>query len=111
MTRMPPEDSRKASGPPTLPNPWSTARAPTKLMSSSVKAALMQASTPEAVAPEWLRVPPIDRGLPVTAPGAAPPPHIMDKVSMSQAMTRPSVLTSGAGTSRSGPRMGEISVA
>ena len=60
------------------------------------------------MAPEWFRVPPIDSGLPVTEPGSMRPCTI-DSVSISQAMTRPSVLTSGAGMSFSGPRMGLIS--
>src|SRR4029077_11866682 len=65
-------------------------------------------TTPLAVAPAWARVPPNDRGLPVTEEGSACP-RIIDSVSMSHAITRPSVLTSGAGTSRSGPSSGEIS--
>ena len=108
ITRIPAELSRKASGPPTLPKPWMTARLPTKGRSSSTKAARAHRSTPVAVAPAWPRVPPMERGLPVTDPGMDSPRNF-DSVSMSQAMTRPSVLTSGAGMSRSGPSRGETS--
>ena len=60
-----------------------------------------QSRQPAEVAPAWLRVPPMDSGLPVTDPGRLRP-WTIDRVSISQAMTRPSVLTSGAGMSASG---------
>ncbi len=69
MTRMPADDSRNASGPPTLPNPSMTARLPASSMSSISNARRTHTTTPDAVAPECMRVPPIDSGLPVTAPG------------------------------------------
>ena len=94
--------------PPTLPNPCRTARLPTKGMSRAAKAALVAVTTPDAVAPAWAGVPPRDSGLPVTDPGTSMP-CTFSRVSISQAMTRPSVLTSGAGMSRSGPRSGMIS--
>jgi hypothetical protein len=77
-------------------------------MPSSANTARTDTTTPVAVAPACKRVPPSESGLPVTAPGMFWPVTI-DSVSMSQAMTRPSVFTSGAGTSRSGPSKGEIS--
>src|SRR5947207_2721178 len=108
MTRMPADESRKASGPPTLPKPWITARLPTNGSSRAAKALRAHTRTPVDVAPAWPRVPPIDKGLPVTEPGSSSP-RIMASVSMSHAMTLPSVLTSGAGMSLSGPSSGEIS--
>ena len=107
---MPADDSRKASGPPTLPKPWITARRPASGSSSCRKAARTHTTTPADVAPAWARVPPIDSGLPVTMPGWCWP-VVMAIVSISHAMTRPSVLTSGAGTSRSVPSSGRISYA
>jgi hypothetical protein len=104
---MPAELSRNASGAPTLPKPWSTARLPTKGRPSSRNATRAQSRHPADVAPEWLRVPPSDSGLPVTDAGMAWPLTI-ESVSMSQAMTRPSVFTSGAGMSTSGPSRGLI---
>jgi hypothetical protein len=50
----------------------------------------------------------MDSGLPVTDPGRGRL-STMDRVSINQAMTRPSVLTSGAGMSVSGPSRGLIS--
>ena len=108
ITRMPADDRRNASGPPTLPKPWITARAPTIGRPSSANTARTQMSTPFAVAPACPREPPIDSGLPVAEPLSASPRSI-DSVSTSQAITRSSVLTSGAGTSLSGPSSGEIS--
>ncbi len=107
-TRIPADASRNASGPPTLPNPWMTARLPAKGIWRAPKAARAHMSTPDEVAPAWARVPPTARGLPVTVPPRAWP-LIMARVSMSHAMTRPSVFTSGAGTSLSEPSSGEIS--
>jgi len=77
-------------------------------MSSRANTRRAQTTTPEAVAPACKRVPPIDNGLPVTIPPWNCP-DVIDSVSIIHAMTRPSVLTSGAGTSRSGPSNGEIS--
>jgi hypothetical protein len=91
-----------------LPKPCTTARLPVIGISSAANAARAHTVTPWAVAPEWALVPPIDNGLPVTDAGAALP-LAMAMVSMSHAMTRPSVLTSGAGMSRSGPSSGMIS--
>ena len=105
---MPADDRRKASGPPTLPNPWTTARAPATGMSSAAKTARTQRTTPDAVAPVCRRIPPTASGLPVTTSGSERP-WSMSSVSSSQAMTRSSVLTSGAGMSRSGPSSGAIS--
>src|SRR5205085_7813926 len=51
---------------------------------------------------------PIDSGLPVTTPDRCSP-VIIDSVSINHAITRPSVFTSGAGTSRSGPSNGDTS--
>ena len=65
-------------------------------------------TTPAAVPPACCAVPPIARGLPVTDDVIALP-WAIETVSMSQAITRPSVLTSGAGTSLSGPNSGMIS--
>ena len=86
-----------------------TARPPTKGSSNASNTARAHTTTPVDVAPAWAGVPPIESGLPVTEPGSNSP-RIIDRVSISQAMTRPSVLTSGAGMSRSGPSSGEISM-
>src|SRR5918994_1280388 len=64
-TRMPADDSRKASGPPTLPNPCTTARQPTMGMSSSRKATRAHVRQPDEVAPECPRVPPMAIGVDV----------------------------------------------
>ena len=107
-TRMPAEWSRKASGPPTLPKPWMTARLPAIGRPIWEKAARAHTTQPDEVAPAWARVPPTDSGFPVTD-SARYRPWVIDNVSISQAITRPSVLMSGAGTSRSGPSSGLIS--
>jgi hypothetical protein len=107
-TRMPADVSRNASGAPTLPKPWTTARLPTIGSSSSRNAARAQVTHPVDVAPVWPREPPIDSGLPVTD-AARFLPETIDSVSTSQAITRLSVLTSGAGMSVSGPSSGLIS--
>ena len=65
-------------------------------------------TTPAAVPPACSAVPPIDSGLPVTDAVIASP-WAIEIVSISQAITRPSVFTSGAGTSLSGPSSGMIS--
>ena len=85
-----------------------TARRPAIGMPSSTNAARAHTRHPDEVAPAWARVPPIDSGLPVTDPGWWWP-WVIDSVSISHAITRPSVFTSGAGTSRSGPSSGLIS--
>ena len=108
MMRIPADESRKASVPPTFPKPCSTARLPTNGTSKAAKAARTQVTTPDAVAPAWAGVPPRARGLPVTDPPTSIP-CTFSMVSMSQAITRPSVFTSGAGMSRSGPSKGMIS--
>ena len=105
---MPADASRKLSGPPTLPKPWIVTRDPAKGRPRRSNAARTTTTRPLEVAPAWARVPPIDIGLPVTEPGRCPP-LAMVSVSISQAITRPSVFTSGAGMSRLGPSSGEIS--
>ena len=65
-TRMPAEDRRKARGPPTFPKPCTMARAPATGMPRAANTARTQRTTPEAVAPVCRRIPPTDRGLPVT---------------------------------------------
>ena len=59
--------------PPTLPNPWTTARAPATGMSSAAKTARTQRTTPDAVAPVCRRIPPTASGLPVTTSGSERP--------------------------------------
>ena len=85
-----------------------TTRLPGSGISSSLRAARVHTTTPELVAPLCIRVPPIDIGLPVTLPARCEPVSTVS-VSISHAITRPSVLTSGAGTSRSGPSNQRIS--
>jgi hypothetical protein len=106
-TRMPADASRKLSGPPTLPKPWMATRAPAIGRPRRWNAERAATTRPLEVAPEWARVPPSDIGLPVTDAGRWPW-LVMVSVSISQAMTRPSVFTSGAGMSRSGPMSGAI---
>ena len=57
-TRIPAEWSRYASGPPTFPNPWMTARLPAMGSPSSTNAARAHTRQPDDVAPAWARVPP-----------------------------------------------------
>ena len=68
-TRIPSDDSKKASGPPTLPKPWTTTREPASDKPSSANTRRTQRTTPLAVAPVWSLIPPTESGLPVTAAG------------------------------------------
>ena len=61
------------------------------------------------MAPTWPRLPPTATGFPVTVPVTASPRNI-EIVSITQAITRASVFTSGAGTSRSGPSIKATSI-
>ena len=85
-----------------------TARRPLNAMSSSSNVSRTHMTTPAAVPPACSAVPPIASGFPVTD-AVMPSPRAIEIVSMSQPMTRPSVFTSGAGTSLSGPSIGRIS--
>ncbi len=75
-----------------------TARAPSIGNPSSRNAARTHTTTPVGRGAGMTGVPPTESGLPVTASGIADP-RIIDSVSIIHAMTRPSVLTSGAGMS------------
>ena len=66
--------------------------------------------SPREVASSRPRDPPIAIGFPVTTPGTAYPAFI-EIVSMIHAIVWPSVYTSGAGMSFSGPMMIEIELA
>ncbi len=87
-----------------------TARDPAIVMPSSRNVAWAQSTTPDEVAPTWPAIPPMAIGLPVTTPGVTLP-RIIETVSMIQDIIRASVFTSGAGTSRSGPRSEAMSKA
>ena len=108
-TRMPADDSRKASGPPTLPKPWMTARlADERQPQLGERGAGADHARRSTWPPAWpARA--ADRQRLAGDRAGQDSPRTIDSVSMSQAITRPSVLTSGAGTSLSGPSSGEIS--
>ena len=75
---------------------------PASARSSFATASRMQKSAPRAVASSRPSEPPIVSGLPVTTPSTEWPLFI-EYVSKIHAITEPSVPTSGAGMSFSGP--------
>ena len=96
--------------PPTLPYPCMATVAPLRSSPIFFAASLTVKTSPLDVASGLPREPPISGGLPVTTPGTAKPSAMLI-VSMIQAISRPLVLTSGAGMSFSGPMMIDISEA
>ena len=94
---------------PTLPKPCTATRMPASERSCFATASRMQYSAPRAVASSRPSDPPIVSGLPVTTPRTEWPLFI-EYVSKIHAITEPSVPTSGAGMSFSGPISLMISV-
>ena len=87
---------------PTLPKPCTAAVMPASERSCFATASRMQKRLPRAVASSRPSEPPIVSGLPVTTPRTEWPLFI-EYVSKIHAITEPSVPTSGAGMSFSGP--------
>ena len=85
-----------------MPKPWTTTFWPAIERSSFATASRTQKSEPRAVASSRPSEPPIVSGLPVTTPSTEWPLFI-EYVSNIQAIVEPSVPTSGAGMSFSGP--------
>ena len=100
--------SRSADTDPTLPKPWTATVAP--LMGKPRCAAASRAviMTPRPVASRRPSDPPISTGLPVTT-AVHVEPTCMLYVSITHAIVWALVLTSGAGTSLSGPMASAIS--
>ena len=95
---------------PTLPKPCTaTVMAVEAAVAASPAASRMQKRPPRAVASSRPSEPPIDSGFPVTTPSTEWPLFI-EYVSKIQAIIAPSVPTSGAGMSFSGPISLMISV-
>ena len=87
---------------PTLPNPCTATRAPLRDLPIRASASRVTIIQPRPVASRRPSEPPISTGLPVTT-AVTVWRLCMEYVSMIHAITRSLVLTSGAGTSESGP--------
>ncbi len=92
---------------PTLPNPWTATLVPLTGIPSFRSASRVTSMHPRPVASRRPREPPISTGLPVTT-AVTVWRLCMEYVSMIHAIIRSLVLTSGAGTSESGPRVSMI---
>ena len=104
-TLNPASASIRAMCPPTFPNPCTAhVKSPVRRETSLAFFRYSRSTTnpPNAVAISRPREPPSSTGLPVRTAGTLYP-FIFEYSSIIQAMICPSVFTSGAGTSRSGP--------
>jgi hypothetical protein len=100
--RHPSRRRRCAATEPTLPNPWTPTVVPAIGRPRCLSASRVMSMHPRPVASRRPSEPPISTGFPVTT-AVTVWRTCIEYVSITHAMTRSLVFTSGAGTSESGP--------